>query len=282
MGEESLFFMAKVRVATYNILLRLSRWDKRLPLIVKELDELDADIICLQEVVIPNNTAEEIAARLKNKYYVTTVAGYRNPETHGEMALAILSKKPPTETSQLDLGTKEKRIAMRATFKYGFKEFDVVNTHLFWMPIHPMNRKIRTAQVKKILSWAKSDREVIITGDMNATPNTGAIKVFWQSGFRSVYMVANGREPDYTCANPMGPPDRTLKEISFLAVYNLIRRWRLGVWRGVMDYVFVSSGWAVLTAGIFGDKPDPEDKHLYPSDHRGVYGDLRLKFWKSK
>lgn len=271
----------KIRIATYNIFLNLHYWQKRLPLIVDELNALNADIICLQEVVLPRNTAQEIADRLKGNYYVTTVVHDDNLSSNSDLALAILSKQKPIEVSKLYLGSKEKRIAMRATFKKGMQEFDVVNTHLYWKPYNFFHKRIRLGQVKRLLSWAMSDREVVICGDMNATPRTKAMRYFEKRGYRSSYRLAMGHEPDWTCANPVGHPERTLRDRIALYFYNIVKRGKIGIWRGVLDYVLVTQKFKVLAVGIFGDKPSAENRRIYPSDHRGVYADVRLPLWSN-
>jgi endonuclease/exonuclease/phosphatase family metal-dependent hydrolase len=271
----------RVRIATYNIFLNLHFWEQRLPLIVEELNKINADIICLQEVVLPRNTAQEIADRLKNKYHVTVVSENDDITQRSDLGLAILSKNQPIEVSKLYLGSKEKRTALRVTFKKGLQRFDVIDTHLYWKPYNLFHKRIRLNQVKRILSWAKSNREVVICGDMNATPKTRVMRYFYKKGFRSGHKLALGHEPDWTCANPVGGPERTLRDRIVLHLYNLARKGKLGIWRDVLDYVLVTQKFKVLDAGIFGQNPSKQSKRIFPSDHRGVYVDIRLPMWSS-
>jgi endonuclease/exonuclease/phosphatase family metal-dependent hydrolase len=161
------------------------------------------------------------------------------------------------------------------------QKFDVIDTHLYWKPYNVFHKRIRLAQVKKILSWAKSDNEVVICGDMNATPRTRAMRYFYKKGYRSSHKLAIGHEPDWTCANPVGGPERTVRDRIALYFYNFLKRGRIGIWRGVLDYVLVTQKFKVIEAGIFGATPSKQNKRIYPSDHRGVYADLRLPVWSS-
>lgn len=272
----------KVRIATYNIFLNLHFWEQRLPLIIEELNKLNADIICLQEVVLPRNTAQEIAAGLKGKYHVQVISKNGNLDDPDNVALAILSKQKPTELSVLQLGSKERRIAMRATFKKGMHQFDVINTHLYWKPYNVLHKRIRLGQIKKILSWAKSDREVVICGDMNAVPRTRAMRYFYKRGYHSSHRLFHGHEPAWTCANPVGYPERKVGEKIALVMYNLYKHRRIGIWRDVLDYVLITTKFKVMGAGIFGEMSSATNKRIFPSDHRGVYADLTLPIWSWK
>lgn len=272
----------KVRIATYNIFLNLHNWQKRLPMIVDELNTLNADIICIQEVVLPRNTVQEIAERLKNTYHVQILSRAGNMANFDDCALAILSKQKPTEVAEIRFGGDENRIAQRATFKKGMHEFDVINTHLYWKPYNIRHRRIRLSQVKRLVSWAKSDRPVVVCGDMNATPNTKAMHYFNKRGYRSAHKLAVGKEPNWTCANPVDHPERTLRDRIVLHIYNIVKNRRFGIWRGVLDYVLVTDQFKPVAAGVFGDKPSEENKRIFPSDHRGVYADLTLPLWRKR
>ena len=271
-----------IRVVTYNIFLNQARWEKRRDLIVKELDILDADVICLQEVVLPRNSAQEIANRLKGKYNVLVYSKHNSLEAEDTVALAILSKQMPKEVSHLTLGSKEQRIALRATFRFGLKEVDVINTHLFWYPYNLMRTFIQRDQVKRIIQWSSSSRPTIICGDMNAVPKSRPIIEFSKRGFVSSYKNANGSEPKWTCANPVPSPERSTKDNLLLALYNLLRFHRFGVWRGVYDYIFINKYLKPKKAGVFGKEPAENDSTLYPSDHLGVYADISIKLGARK
>ena len=80
-----------LRVVTLNLLNDLTYWRLRAPMIVDELNALQPDLIALQEVVLPDNTAQWIADQL---------GGYSlhlMPKTGGRgrrEGLAILSRLP--------------------------------------------------------------------------------------------------------------------------------------------------------------------------------------------
>ena len=50
--------MPTVKIVTVNILDDLLRWSERRSLLADGLAELDADLIALQEVTLPENKAE--------------------------------------------------------------------------------------------------------------------------------------------------------------------------------------------------------------------------------
>lgn len=231
---------------------------------------------------MPRNTAQEIADGLKNKYYVSVATEYDDLRLESERGLAILSKQKPTEISKLYLGSEEKRIVLRATFKKATQEFDVINTHLYWKPYNLLHNRIRLGQVKRLVSWAQSDREVIICGDMNTAPRSRSMRYFYRRGYHSGYKLFHGKEPKWTCANPVGHPERTLRDRLALYAYNLVKRRRIGIWRGVLDYILVTKDFKAIGAATFGNQPSKKYARIYPSDHLGVYVDLSLPIWRKK
>ena len=53
-----------MRIVTLNLLRDLTRWDERKQMLLDEFERLQPDVIALQEVALPLNTAEWLAKRL--------------------------------------------------------------------------------------------------------------------------------------------------------------------------------------------------------------------------
>jgi mRNA deadenylase 3'-5' endonuclease subunit Ccr4 len=55
--------MPSIKLVTFNLLNKPSRWHDRRELIVEELKRLQPDVIALQEVALPHNNARWIAGQ---------------------------------------------------------------------------------------------------------------------------------------------------------------------------------------------------------------------------
>src|SRR5262245_60842603 len=128
--------MPALKVVTLNLLRELGRWPERRGLVARGLAELGADVIALQEVALPENTANWLAAEL---------GGYRVwlcPETgaraHRE-ASAILSRWPVVEHATLDLKTQA-RVAHYVRVDLDGQPLIFCNGHYFWKPLESVER----------------------------------------------------------------------------------------------------------------------------------------------
>ncbi|MCX7708577.1 MAG: endonuclease/exonuclease/phosphatase family protein [Clostridia bacterium] len=135
------------------------------------------------------------------------------------------------------------------------KVFRMINTRL-----DPTVEAIRNAQALEILQGpANTHLPVVITGDLNAPPNSSTIHLFINAGFKDVWDKV-GEGPGFTDEQS---PD-LLNAISMLS-----RR---------LDYILYKNGWEPIEAELVGESQKDRTKTgLWPSDHAGVSASLDLE-----
>lgn len=259
-----------LRVLTLNIWNLSGPWRERREEVVRWLVDLEANIVCLQEIVDDGerNTARWVAERAG--YEAVAFAGV---EARPGLVFgpAILSRWPieleqhwrlPNEPGPTDI----ERVLLHA--RTG--GIDVFTTHL--TSLYPSGR-LRERQCvaidELVAAHAHADAALppILAGDFNAEPDSTEIRflsglasldgrsTYWQDAWR----VAGGRGPGFTWdnRNPFAAaehePDRRI------------------------DYVFV--GWRrdsgagrVESCRVVCDRPF---SGTYPTDHFGVLADVR-------
>jgi len=262
----------RMRVLTWNIWWRFGPYDQRRPLILKQLQDANADIVCLQEVW--GTEAENQAAQLANAlgmYFsyeaVLTIDGV-------DWGMAILSKWPIVERDGLllpsmpsDDGSRDCKV-MRVCVDGPHGPVDVFNTHLSWRPEESAIRQKQVTfiaeRVKKI--W-KGPVPPIICGDFNAIPSADEIRMLTGETavavdgvyFFDAWLAAGHTDPGYTWDNSNPLTNAALQ---------LNRR---------LDYILVgepaeNAAGHVLTAERVGMVATDG---IYPSDHFGVLAQLR-------
>jgi hypothetical protein len=138
----------------------------------------------------------------------------------------------------------------------------IVNTHLDHE--HPDNRERQALQV---IEWMEPAREgcaaVVLCGDFNGNPSESFHQLLQSKGYRSGYRLRHGAEPLGTWPTGIEAPLKDEGPFECL------------------DYVYV---WAaddfdmkIIDAQVYGDRPDPKDPTLYPSDHAAIKVTLRLE-----
>ncbi|EJQ91766.1 hypothetical protein II1_05246 [Bacillus cereus MC118] len=130
----------------------------------------------------------------------------------------------------------------------------MINTRL-----DPTVENIRNAQALEILQGpANTSLPVIITGDLNAIPNSTTYNLFITTGFKDTWNKV-GEGPGFTHEQT---PD-LLNAISML-----IERF---------DYILFKNGWEPIKAELVGESQnDRTQTGLWPSDHAGVFASLLL------
>lgn len=275
-----------MRIVTWNLWWRFGPWENRQPLIVSELQKLDPDIVCLQEVWADDGVdqAVQLADALEFDLVRTTTAG-GDPQSFGN---AILSRFPLERAGQQALpavgGGPGHRSVVAARAQVGERSQLVVNTHLEW---RYTESALRQRQLSVIVEFIKSLRAaagdpvsgagsadsrsepdpdaVILAGDFNAVPESQEIRRL------------TGLEPPYSS-------DLIFTDawaaVSDDAGYTWTRdnpNSANALWpRRRLDYVFVSwprsKPWAnPLSARLAGTEYDGV---LAPSDHYAVVVEL--------
>jgi endonuclease/exonuclease/phosphatase family metal-dependent hydrolase len=247
----------RFRVVTLNLEQDHKRWDERYPLIVDGMKALQPDIIALNEVSIPRQTARELQKNIRwgqgidyNLVQQTRVNGAALIE--GE---ALLSRFAVIETGNLDYQARD-MVAQVARILVDGKRLDVYVTHLY------MSRgddSLRLFQVQQLLAWIDKRNDVsdrIVCGDFNATLDLPSAALM-ASRFRPTQMSPTAFTPltgrDGAMSHPYWPRmDRCI------------------------DYIWTTGAIKTVGSGVCFDKPDTIDSSLWPSDHAGVWADLEL------
>lgn len=261
--------MPTLTVVTINILRELKRWPERRALLAQGLAEQNADLIAVQEVALPENTAQWLA---------NTLGGYQVwlcPKTGARArreAIAILSRLPVEGHTTLDLRTQW-RVAHYVRVDLAGRPLLFCNGHYYWKPLESAQR---VRQVRLLLDWLGALPEalpLIAVGDFNGTPESRALQLM-RTRFASAYAAVHGREPDWTCPTPLGYSGWAHWVKSFLL--SLMTNHQLKLWRGTLDYIFVNSHIRVNDGRVILNQPAPDDPTLYPSDHVGLAATLEL------
>ena len=263
--------MLVLKIVTINILSDLSRWPQRRGLVVGGLKEIDPDIVALQEVRLPQNTAKWLAVQLGFEHIFLSFATRSTPPEEG---IALISRLPFAETETLDLGSQE-RVAQAVRLDIGGNPIVIANGHYFWQP---GDSEDRLAQVEILLNWLAGkpgNPYLVACGDFNGTPETRAIRRM-RENFRSAYMSAHGREPEYTTPTPLPR--------SFFSMLRTVIGFRRYIftkefsfkWFGTLDYIFVDPRMNVRDSQVVLNHPDPDKPRIYPSDHFGIYAQIEI------
>src|SRR5258706_3507353 len=122
----------RFRVVTLNLEQDHKRWDARRPLIEDEIAALKPDVLALNEVSIPLQTARALrgaaTARLGVDYHV--VQQTRTGSLAAVEGEALLTRYPVVETANLDFQTRG-MVALVARLEVGATPGDVYVSHLY-------------------------------------------------------------------------------------------------------------------------------------------------------
>lgn len=247
--------MTRVRIATLNMEQDHKRWGARRELIAEQLVALRPDVLALNEVCVPLQTAHWLQKisreRMGIEYALvqqTKVNGLAGIE--GE---ALLSRFPLMETGNLDYQARD-MVALVARIGVEGVSIDVYVTHLY------MSRgddSLRLYQVQRLLAWIESRNDAaasIVCGDFNATVRQASAALM-ASRFRHTQAAP-------TAFTPLADRDGTVSHANWPRMDRCI------------DYIWVSQGVEILQSGVCFDQPSPDDSSLWPSDHAGVWADL--------
>lgn len=255
----------RVRIGTLNVAGLGGHWfHKRREDLVRGLNELDLDVICLQEVTTctepePYDQAIDLAERLR--YPVVFFSPYGNPEevesrTRGGLTVFCRWPLHYAETLRLPPGVvaPDSRVATMAAFAHPSGDLRIVSTHLSW---RVEDAEVRKTQVEHILlrmeelGWV--DDRCVVLGDMNAEDQETPIRVL-SDRFVDTYRLKNPGDPGHTFSakNPLVNPQYR----------NNSRR---------LDYIFVDRRAAVLDAKL---ALTPDDSGPV-SDHYALIAEVR-------
>ncbi|NLV40531.1 MAG: hypothetical protein GXY15_04800 [Candidatus Hydrogenedentes bacterium] len=166
----------RLRVATYNI-HHAEGTDGRLDLdrIAGILRELDADVVCLQEVDRnqPRTEKLDMPSLFAEKLKMTSAYGVNYQFSGGDYGVLTLTRLPLLAQKNTPLanpeGVAEPRGCLTVTVRWQDREVDIHNTHLGLSP------KERAAQVEDVLPLFRPDTPTLLLGDLNEGPDGPAV-----------------------------------------------------------------------------------------------------------
>lgn len=247
----------KLRVATLNMEQDHKRWERRRELIIEQLATIDPDLFAMNEVCIPLQTARWIQTTMRERYR-RDYALVQQTRVNGLSAVegeALLTRLPIVETGNLDYRARD-MVALVARVEADQRAVDVYVTHQF------MSRgddALRLFQAQQLLAWADSRDDVaakIVCGDFNAT-----------LGQPSTALMATRFRPTQTAPTaftPLADDDGNVTHPYWPRMDRCV------------DYIWVSGGLEVLASEVCFNQGSAADASLYPSDHAGVWADLRF------
>ncbi len=238
----------RLRVSTFNILNTANKYNLRRPLLIETINQMGADIICLQEVDHRNDQHLDLQENCYLGKYKSFNAWMKEPEG---LTIMVSPKIPVFHHERLDLGRgcACQRILINLNGSWAW----VVNVHLWHN-----GPEIRKNQIKRALKWmgkVSQGDAIFWAGDFNGTPDGPTYDLMLANNYSSTYRLYHGSEPDYTF-----PEDQeALDYVWFKPLTN--------------DIVLEKIG-----SQLIGDNHiEVGDEFLYPSDHFGLVSEFRLK-----
>jgi endonuclease/exonuclease/phosphatase family metal-dependent hydrolase len=249
-----------LRVLSLNMLHGFPRFehlDARLDLIAAEIQRLDPDIVCLQEVPWHwGSAARDLAERTGLNYLYLRANGNRWAILFEE-GEAILSRYPLRDAAFTELearaGPFEHRVALQATSVTPWGDLRVVSTHL--TNGDPAVNEAQAASLVAFLTASGTGTLAIVAGDFNAREDSPQIGALYAAGWTDTYRAAHPGNAGLTCcADDLTNPDQTLDKR--------------------IDYIFFIPGdgsLRVADSRVVFDQPLPaSDGWLWASDHAGL------------
>jgi endonuclease/exonuclease/phosphatase family metal-dependent hydrolase len=240
-----------MKIVTLNLRHNADRWEERFPLVVDCLHQEQADVIALQEVYLPIQQAHLIADALNSRTPHLPYAVYVEPKWGDDPweGVGLLTRLPVLEHARLEL-PEGQRVAQRLLVVENDTRFHIANTHLHHRPIE--DESIRLPQMQALITWMQSQSAAgwLLTGDMNAEPDSTTIHTA-QEYLQSTYTTVHGTQP-ITFPTPL-----VAANFPDLAI--------------TIDYIFYDPRvFTVENAWVTANQPHPADPTLYPSDHFGL------------
>ena len=247
----------KLRVATLNMEQDHKRWEKRRELIIQRLAAVDPDLFAMNEVCVPLQTARWIQKTMRERYG-RDYALVQQTRVNGLAAVegeALLTRLPIVETGNLDYRTRD-MVALVARVKADEHAVDVYVTHQY------MSRgddALRMFQAQQLLAWADSRDDVaakIVCGDFNATLDQP-----------SAALMTTRFRPTQTAPTAFTPLADDSGKVTHPYWPRMDR---------CVDYIWVNGALEVLASEVCFNQCSDSDASLYPSDHAGVWAELRF------
>jgi endonuclease/exonuclease/phosphatase family metal-dependent hydrolase len=259
--------MNSLRLVTLNTWKAEGNYPLRLQAMHRQLAELDADVVVLQEVfqtsVVGVHTADWLGEALG--LHVLDAPARRKLRLHGgrwvdsASGMAILCRHAPLSQGCLPLPSDEadgERLAQWACFDMGWHRCWVVNIHLSHLP---KAAELRARQLQTVLVWAAGcvgNDLLLIGGDFNtelSEPTMSSLLRGWEGEAVADCFLPPGT---VTCPNATGH----------------------GLGGGIDHWLArVPANWTWTGAQVVLNRPDA-DSGVWPSDHFGllIHGEWKV------
>lgn len=248
--------------------------EERLDMVVRELKQLDADIIALQEASesrrhgnVPDRIAQALGfhmvyAPATNRIFhlslldnaIVGIMGFKE-------GAAIVSRYPIVASEVFDLprcrSRLEPRILLRADIDSPWGPVRVFSTHT------ARGDDCQTERVGELVRRDRAAGPSIVMGDFNTVETSKVLTILRdEAGFVDAFRAANPNDPGATVWQRIEVDEPTVS-----------RR---------VDFIFLSPGKAssavLRSSRIILDRPGrlPGGRALWPSDHYGVFAELDI------
>lgn len=278
--------MKSVRIVTLNC------WsegrepsEKRWPLLAAELQALDPDVVCLQEVF-----------RRPKAQMLQKALGFRllvDGSKHSGLVLISHLKKSGSGFMKYQMRSPTEnydRHALWVRLKVGKSDWDFFVTHLSWkLP----ESEIRQHQIAEIWDWMDQknggERPCVLTGDMNATPYSDEMKFL--AGHQWLYLSREGRARMMKAHQPFldsfaefhrsrGKSKSSREPASWNTwSYKNSYTLRAGLPERRIDYLWFRSAQMSPKLSVKSSKIcfNQSRSQIFPSDHFGVVTEIVIK-----
>jgi len=221
------------------------------------LYKTNSDIIFLQEVKPHLMKSLLSSTWVREEYYGMFFPSKRRPY----IGLYILSRYPIYEISYKKLSGIRKIRVLFATVKINDQEVRIANIHLE----APLDKNhIRAQQLKEVFSYLKDYPYSIIAGDFNFGDKDEPENRIMHSAFEDLWQILKPHGKGYTWnmkQNPKAVKNAYENETS----------------RRLDRILFKKEVWEPVNVKIINHKwPLYYGSSYYPSDHYGLYGELKM------
>ena len=278
----------QLRVASINLMHNPVKFEERIELFKKNIEELQPDILCLQEV--QTNAKSSIIDFLKEELgytYAHVGTDVQDKYSEARFANAILTNIENVDFKNMPLGISgtghQYASAVIANFKKNNKDVHVMSVHLAWggenehLRLHQANIIAREADR---LTARGEHPIVVIGGDFNCEPDSETMRYLYGKEVGTVHKGTywvdawklHGNTSNSVTNDPQMPLGKLTARRVGIPFPSLIPKRRI-------DYILVH-GWAHGRQGSplnFKRWADAEDyKTLTVSDHYGVASDIYI------
>jgi endonuclease/exonuclease/phosphatase family metal-dependent hydrolase len=226
---------------------------------------IDADVICLQEVVNDEKFISQVTAIFPNTYFCPTMTRY-----DGGFGNMILSKHPIISKSFqcISSDTFEKRCVMKITIDPG-ENCNLINIYNCHLDVYDATEQTRLKQMEQIYKFMQEQEgeytKSILCGDFNSIHSKDYSIEKWKD------ILAQDQERQVKTLEIAQNYIRTQMQLKHC--FALKKYWvPLTVWSGrVVDYIFFGKSWSqneIIEASLF---------FTDISDHLPVIADITLR-----